>query len=152
MPPKKPKTPSPAKVKVLKRTSVTSAPTVAKDHGPALPLPQFLKLLTSGPGPHPMTMSQAMKAASKLIPAGYNNLSRLTLLNQTEMAKLGIEDEEIRKAIAALTEPKGGKKRRWHRDSDLDKPLPDHAPGERDDVDAPHQDYDFDEILAEEVG
>lgn len=71
------------------------------------------------------------------------------------MAKLGIEDEEIRKGIALLTDPKGGKgagkgeagkRKRPPREHDLDKPLPTRQVKEIVDTD-----LDFEEIHAEEV-
>lgn len=156
-PSKKHRMPPKGKAKVTrspnKSSPVKSTLATPTDHGPALSLPAFLKLLCSGAGPHPLSMSQAMKAAAKLVPAGYNNLSRLSLLNQTEMAKLGIDDEETRRGLAALTEPGKKKKARRHKDHDLDKPLPDHASDEeREGGEGAQQDYDFDEILAEEVG
>ncbi|ORY53987.1 hypothetical protein BCR35DRAFT_335887 [Leucosporidium creatinivorum] len=100
-------------------------------------------------------MSQAIKAASKLVPAGYSSLAKLQLLTQVEMAKLGIDDEEIRKGIAWLTDPKGkgaaakgegGKRKRPPREHDLDKPLPTREVKEVVDTD-----LDFDEIHAEEA-
>lgn len=95
-------------------------------------------------------MSQAIKAASKLVPAGYSSPSKLQTLTQVEMVKLGIEDEEIRKGLALLTSlsAKGGKKgvKKSGREHDLDKPLPTHKVEVVVDTD-----LDFDEIHAEEV-
>lgn len=111
----------------------------------ALPLPQFLKYLTSSPKPPVLTMKQAMTAAGVLLPKGFNSPFKLAKLSGTDLNELGIADETIRKGITALTQNKAkgpGKYKRPPRESDLDKPLPnsagpsDHGAG----------DYDFDEI------
>lgn len=93
-------------------------------------------------------MRQAIAAASKLVPAGYGSAAKLQVLTQEEMKKIGIEDEEIRKGLALLTDPPKGKKGKARRskDHDLDKPLPTKEVKETVDTD-----LDFDEIHAEEV-
>lgn len=111
-----------------------------------LSLPALLKLLTSSPR-SPLTTSQAIAAASKLVPAGYTSTAKLaTLTTQVDMAKVGIEDPEIRKGLMRLfaKEKKGPGKRK--RGSDMDRPLPTKAV-----VEVVETDLDFDEILAEEV-
>lgn len=121
-----------------------------------LPLPTLLKLLcSSGPKPPHLTMSQAMSAASKLVPKGYNSTAKLRTLTQVDMSALGIQDEEIRKGIMAVIGKAGGKgsgdspdvRRKRTRESDLDRPLPSRAPKET----TVDEDFDFDEIEAEEV-
>lgn len=120
----------------------------------AVSLPTFLKLLTSAPksrGSPSLTMSQAMQAAGKLLPAGYTSLERLKTLTQVDMAKLGIADEAIRKGIMALSGRGGGGSKQGSpskrkRGSDLDRPLPTSEVQE-----VVQTDLDFEEILAVEV-
>lgn len=110
-----------------------------------LSLPALLKLLTSSPRA-PLTTSQAIAAASKLVPAGYTTSAKLATLNtQVDMAKIGIEDPEIRKGLMQLfgKEKKGGKRKRG---SDMDRPLP-----TKEVVEVVQTNLEFDEIHAEEV-
>lgn len=141
-----PKSASPRKATV---TKVTNDPT-------PLALPALLKLLcSSGPKPPHLTMSQAIAAASKLVPKGYTSPARLKTLTQVEMSALGIADEEIRKGLMAVIGKAGGKgagdspevRRKRTRESDLDRPLPSRAPKEA----TVDEDFEFDEIEAEEV-
>lgn len=130
-------------------TKLTSDPT-------PLALPALLKLLTtSGPKPPHLSMSQAIAAASKLVPGGYISHAKLRLLNQADMVKLGIADEEIRKGLMAVIGKGGGKgsgdspevRKKRTRESDLDRPLPTRAPKET----VVDEDFDFEEIEAEGV-
>lgn len=130
-------------------TKLTSDPT-------PLALPALLKLLTtSGPKPPHLSMSQAIAAASKLVPGGYTSHAKLRLLNQADMIKLGIADDEIRKGLMAVIGKGGGKgsgespevRKKRTRESDLDRPLPTRAPKET----VVDEDFDFEEIEAEEV-
>ncbi|BGP00796.1 hypothetical protein NBRC10513v2_000921 [Rhodotorula toruloides] len=130
-------------------TKLTSDPT-------PLALPALLKLLTtSGPKPPHLSMSQAIAAASKLVPGGYTSHAKLRLLNQADMVKLGIADEEIRKGLMAVIGKGGGKgsgdspevRKKRTRESDLDRPLPTRAPKET----VVDEDFDFEEIEAEEA-
>lgn len=130
-------------------TKVTNDPT-------PLALPALLKLLcSSGPKPPHLTMSQAIAAASKLVPKGYTSPARLKTLTQVEMSALGIADEEIRKGLMAVIGKAGGKgagdspevRRKRTRESDLDRPLPSRAPKEA----TVDEDFEFDEIEAEEA-
>ncbi|BGO88802.1 hypothetical protein NBRC10512_006942 [Rhodotorula toruloides] len=130
-------------------TKLTSDPT-------PLALPALLKLLTtSGPKPPHLSMSQAIAAASKLVPGGYISHAKLRLLNQADMVKLGIADEEIRKGLMAVIGKGGGKgsgdspevRKKRTRESDLDRPLPTRAPKET----VVDEDFDFEEIEAEEA-
>ena len=114
-------------------------------------LPAFLKLLTTPQpqrGVKTLSMSQAMAAAAKLVPAGATSLQKIKELSQTDMARIGIADEDVRKGLVALSGRQSGKaspgKRK--RGSDLDKPLPTSETTE-----VIQQDYDFEEILHEEV-
>lgn len=115
-----------------------------------LPLPAFLKLLSSPPSS--LSMQQAMRAAGKLLPAGYNSLAKLRPLKSSDLSRLGIDDEDIRKGIIAFVKTsatpglsaKAGKKR--SRDSDLDRPLPTKPTKE-----VVQTDFDFQEVLFEEV-
>ncbi|GAA5959846.1 hypothetical protein JCM8115_004877 [Rhodotorula mucilaginosa] len=141
-----PKSASPRKATA---TKVTNDPT-------PLPLPALLKLLcSSGPKPPHLTMSQAIAAASKLVPKGYTSPAKLKTLTQVEMSALGIADEEIRKGLMAVIGKAGGKgagdspevRRKRTRESDLDRPLPSRAPKET----TVDEDFDFDEIEAEEA-
>lgn len=130
-------------------TRVTTDPT-------PLALPALLKLLcSSGPKPPHLTMSQAISAASKLVPKGYTSPAKLRTLTQVEMSALGIADDEIRRGLMAVIGKAGGKgtgdspevRRKRTRESDLDRPLPMRAPRET----AVDEDFEFDEIEAEEV-
>lgn len=130
-----------------------------------LPLPALLKLLTTaGPKPPHLSMSQAMQAAGKLVPKGYTSEGKLRLLTGADLVQLGIADEDVRKGLLAVITgrgsagggggsktPGGGEateaRRKRGRDSDLDKPLPSRAP-KGVPVD---DDFEFDEIEAEEV-
>ena len=127
-----------------------SAPSLAPTFppGPALPLPAFLKFLTSSPRPPVLTVKQAMAAAAVLLPRGLNSPAKLARLTAADLAEAGIADEAVRKGIAALTASQGkgpGKYRRAPRESDLDRPLPTSAregiPG--------GADFNFDEITYE---
>ncbi|KAM0751778.1 hypothetical protein T439DRAFT_324970 [Meredithblackwellia eburnea MCA 4105] len=111
-------------------------------------LPGFLKQLTAQPKSRtpPLTMSQAIKAASKLVPAGYNSLERLAPLTQVDMARIGIEDEDIRKGLMAISGKSQQKPNKRKRGSDLDNPLPTSEVKEVVQVD-----FDFEEILHEET-
>ena len=101
-------------------------------------------------------MSQAIAAASKLVPKGYTSPAKLKTLTQVEMSALGIADEDIRKGLMAVIGKAGGKgagdspevRRKRTRESDLDRPLPSRAPKEA----TVDEDFKFDEIEAEEVG
>ncbi|KWU45792.1 hypothetical protein RHOSPDRAFT_15987 [Rhodotorula sp. JG-1b] len=141
-----PKSASPRKATA---TKVTNDPT-------PLPLPALLKLLcSSGPKPPHLTMSQAIAAASKLVPKGYTSPVKLRTLTQVEMSALGIADEDIRKGLMAVIGKAGGKgagdspevRRKRTRESDLDRPLPSRAPKEA----TVDEDFEFDEIEAEEA-
>ncbi|GAA6054998.1 hypothetical protein JCM3770_000486 [Rhodotorula araucariae] len=125
-----------------------------------LALPAFLKLLTTaGPRPPHLTMSQAIQAAGKLVPKGYTSEGKLRLLGGTDLARLGIDDEDVRKGLLAVISPKGAAKakstqgesgevrRKRARDSDLDRPLPSRAPKET----PVEGDFAFDEIEADEA-
>ncbi|GAA5996867.1 uncharacterized protein JCM10292_006051 [Rhodotorula paludigena] len=149
-------------------SKVTSDPT-------ALSLPALLKLLTTaGPKPPHLSMSQAMQAAAKLVPAGCTSHAKLRTLTQVEMARIGIADEDVRKGVMAVigkggaagakgkgkaaqgqqeqeTKGYGGEfgeqaPRKRSRESDLDRPLPTRAPREV----TVDEDFAFDEIEAEE--
>ncbi|SGY67428.1 BQ5605_C004g02774 [Microbotryum silenes-dioicae] len=115
----------------------------------ALSLPHFLKLLCSSPR-NPLTMSEAISVAKILVPAKLNSPSRLLTLTRTEMARLGIEDEDLRKKLSELThvgKEKRSKPIRRKRGSDLDRPLPTKdVPN-----DVVDTDLDFEEILYEEA-
>ncbi|KAI5481076.1 hypothetical protein MNV49_006262 [Pseudohyphozyma bogoriensis] len=114
-----------------------------------LALPAFLKLLTSPPktrGVAPLTLKQAMSAASILVPKGYTSLSTLSKLSQVDMAEMGIADEDIRKGVMALTGKLEGKKVKRKKGSDLDRPLPD-----REERVVVRTDFDFEEIQFEEA-
>ncbi|GAA5908713.1 uncharacterized protein JCM6883_004148 [Sporobolomyces salmoneus] len=129
-----------------------------------LALPAFLKLLTTSPH---LDMSKAIQLASKLVPAGFNSHFKLRTLTGVDLARIGVEDEELRKSMlntlgrgadskgkgkmkASPTKPEfgdegmGGRKRR--RESDLDRPLPTRG----DKTSEVEQDLNFDEIEYEE--
>ncbi|GAA6030061.1 hypothetical protein JCM8097_009236 [Rhodosporidiobolus ruineniae] len=127
-----------------------------------LPLPALLKLLTTaGPRPPHLGMSDAMKLASKLIPKGYTSPAKLRTLTATDLARFGVDDDDLRKGFMALLGKSVGgktvkgakeedgtfKRRRPGRESDLDKPLPTRAPKET----VVDEDYDFEEIEYEEA-
>jgi hypothetical protein len=105
-----------------------------------LPLNALLKHLTSGT-PR-LTMSQAISAASILIPAHRNSLAQLAFLTHTDMISLGIVDEDIRKGILALGAKGKKKEGKRKRGSDLDHALPDGPV-----VEVVEGDLDFKEIL-----
>lgn len=71
------------------------------------------------------------------------------------MIELGLQDEEVRKGVIKVGElkmkkggtGKGGKGKRKGRESDLDQPLP----GREIKKVRVEEDFDFEEILAEEV-
>lgn len=132
-------------------------PPKASTSSSGLPLSEFLKLLTSA---KTLTMSQAMAAAGKLLPLGFNTLDRLSTLSAPDLTEMGF-DENARKALLLLTgrvkgkgkagESSGsgakgsGKKRKFG--SDLDRPLPTR---EVKDV-IVETDLDFEEIWDEEA-
>ncbi|GAA5910900.1 hypothetical protein JCM6882_001925 [Rhodosporidiobolus microsporus] len=88
MPPRSPSKPS------VSLSSSSDAP---------LPLPSLLKLLTtSGPRPPHLSMSQAMALAGKLVPKGYTSPAKLRTLTGVDLAKMGVEDEDVRKGFLAL--------------------------------------------------
>ncbi|KAK4690663.1 hypothetical protein P7C70_g9521, partial [Phenoliferia sp. Uapishka_3] len=90
-------------------------------------------------------MSQAMLAASKLIPASYTTIDSLRPLTHVDMARLGIADEEVRKGIMALNgRGKAGGTGKRKRGSDLDRPL-----GKEKEV--VKTDFEFEEIEWEET-
>lgn len=119
--------------------------------GSAFSLPAFLKLLTTPNrqrGVSTLTMSQAMAAAAKLVPAGYTTVDKIKALTQVDMARLGIADEDVRKGLMALSGRSGkaaspGKRKRG---SDLDRPLPTSETKE-----VVQTDFDFEEIHHVEV-
>jgi hypothetical protein len=129
-----------------------------------LALPALLKLLTSTPH---LDMSKAIQLASKLIPGGYTSHFKLKTLTGTDLVRIGVTDEDLRKSLLSAlgrgdTKGKGkansspskpefgdeGQTRRKRgRESDLDRPLP-----TREDKNSEvEQDLDFDEIEYEEV-
>lgn len=110
-----------------------------------LALNALLKYLTSGT-PR-LSMSQAMNAASILIPAHRNSLAQIAFLTHTDMISLGIVDEEIRKGILALSGKGKKKEGKRKRGSDLDHALPDGPVGQ-----VVEGDLDFKEILYVPVG
>lgn len=135
------------------------------DDSTKLTLPALLKLLTSTPH---LDMSKAISLAGKLIPAGYTTHYKLRSITGVDLARIGVEDEELRKsllnALGRGPEGKGkgkgkakiaskpefgdeGRSRKRGRESDLDRPLPSKA----DKVSEVEQDLDFDEIEVEEV-
>lgn len=143
-----PRSPSP-------RKAAATTTKLGNDATP-LALPALLKLLCScGPKPPHLNMSQAISAASKLVPKGYNSPLKLKTLTQVEMSAIGIADDEVRKGLMAVIGKGGGKgagdspdvRKKRTRESDLDRPLPSRAPKET----AVDEDFDFDEIEAEEV-
>ncbi|BGP22100.1 hypothetical protein Rt10032_c18g5944 [Rhodotorula toruloides] len=145
--------PRPASSSASPRKSTTTS--LRSDPTP-LALPALLKLLTtSGPKPPHLSMSQAIAAASKLVPGGYTSHAKLRLLNQADLVKLGIVDDEIRKGLMAVIGKSGGKgsgdspeiRKKRTRESDLDRPLPTRAPKET----VVDEDFDFEEIEAEEA-
>ena len=112
-------------------------------------------------------MSKAIQLASKLIPAGYTSHFKLRTLTGVDLARIGVTDEDLRKALltalgrgdskgkgkakASPSKPEFGDegmtRRKRGRESDLDRPLP-----TREDKDSEvEQDLDFDEIEFEEV-
>ncbi|GAA5983283.1 hypothetical protein JCM5350_005867 [Sporobolomyces pararoseus] len=128
-----------------------------------LALPALLKLLTSTSH---LDMSKAIQLASKLIPAGYTSHFKLRTLTGVDLARIGVTDEDLRKALltalgrgdskgkgkakASPSKPEFGDegmtRRKRGRESDLDRPLP-----TREDKDSEvEQDLDFDEIEFEE--
>lgn len=160
-PPKKkttPKTMSPKKPKPTASTSSHQPPAGPSSTFPdsplPLPLPAFLKYLTSSPKQPVLTMKQAMSAAGILLPKGFNSPFKLAKLTATDLTEVGVADEAIRKGIIALTQNKAkakgpGKYKRAPRESDLDKPLPTSANQEAKEGGG---DYDFDEIDYEVSG
>ena len=157
MPPS-PKKKTPAKTMSPKKSKPTASVPYQPPAGPsstfpdaALPLPAFLKYLTSSPKPPVLTMKQAMSAAGVLLPKGFNSPFKLAKLSATDLSELGLADETIRKGITALTQNKGkgpGKYKRPPREHDLDKPLPSNAGPSNHGA----GDYDFDEIDYEVSG
>lgn len=158
------------------RGSPSKGPSKVISDPTALSLPALLKLLTTaGPKPPHLSMSQAMQAAAKLVPAGCTSHAKLRTLTQVEMARIGIADEDVRKGVMAVigkggaagakgkgkaaqgqqeqeTKGYGGEfgeqaPRKRSRESDLDRPLPTRAPREV----TVDEDFAFDEIEAEEV-
>ncbi|GAA5973758.1 hypothetical protein JCM11641_005120 [Rhodosporidiobolus odoratus] len=142
--------------------SPTKASTKLTNDPTPLSLPALLKLLTtSGPRPPHLTTSQAIQLAHKLVPKALNSHAKLRTLTQVDLARIGVDDEELRKAFAAAmgkstrgakastVKEDGGelKRKRPPRESDLDKPLPTRAPKET----VVDEDFDFEEILAEEA-
>ncbi|BGP13238.1 hypothetical protein JCM10213_004991 [Rhodosporidiobolus nylandii] len=150
MPPK-----SPAKGTAKQPTKLTTDPT-------PLPLPALLKLLTAaGPRPPHLSYSQAIAAASKLVPKGYTSHAKLRTLTAVDLARIGVDDEDLRRAVMAALGKSGStgkalkgaedggefKRRRPGRESDLDKPLRSRKPKET----VVDEDFDFEEIEAEEA-
>ncbi|GAA6062582.1 hypothetical protein JCM10212_004177 [Sporobolomyces blumeae] len=143
-----------------------NAPTLKLSLDPTpLALPALLKLLTSTPH---LDMSKAIALAAKLVPAGYTSHFKLRTLTGVDLAKIGVADEETRKAMLlalgkagagsdkgkAKAKParpefgdEGATRRKRGRESDLDQPLPTkHDKGSE-----VEQDLDFDEIEVEEA-
>lgn len=110
-----------------------------------LPLPAFLKLLTSSPKPPVLSMAQAITAAKSLYPK-HNTFQSIQHLTQEHMLKLGITDEVIRKGLAQLGQGKG-KPARKRKGDDLDRPLPVSKVVNE----VQEGDLDFEEIHYEEV-
>ncbi|GAA5826129.1 hypothetical protein JCM11251_007175 [Rhodosporidiobolus azoricus] len=74
-----------------------------------LPLPALLlSLTTSGPRPPHLSMSQAMSLAGKLVPKGYTSPAKLRTLTGVDLARLGVDDEEVRKGFLAVIGKKSG--------------------------------------------
>ncbi|KAL8279292.1 hypothetical protein RQP46_008329 [Phenoliferia psychrophenolica] len=108
-------------------------------------LPAFLKLLTTPQRQKKaLSMHQAIQAAGKLIPAGANTLEKIKALSQTELAGIGIADEELRKGLAALSRSGKASPGKRKRGSDLDRPLPTSESQANEVI---QMDYDFEEIL-----
>ncbi|SCV72642.1 BQ2448_4179 [Microbotryum intermedium] len=133
----------------LRKSNIPIASPFRTNASDAMSLPQFLKLLCSAPR-HPLTMSEAISVAKILVPAKINSPSRLLTLTRTEMARLGIEDDDLRKKLSEFTHV--GKERRSKpskrkRGSDLDRPLPTKDVP----TDFVDSDLDFEEILYEEA-
>lgn len=145
------------------------APTIKLTLDPSpLALPALLKLLTSTPH---LDMSKAIQLASKLVPAGANSHYQLRTLTGVDLARIGVDDDELRrsfltalgrgdskgkgkgkgKASATPNRPEFGdegmSRRKRGRESDLDRPLPTR----QDKGSEVEQDLDFDEIEFEEV-
>ncbi|GAA6000798.1 hypothetical protein JCM10207_004665 [Rhodosporidiobolus poonsookiae] len=156
-----PKSPSKGAKNAAKGSPVK--PTRLSDDPAPLPLPSLLKLLTTaGPRPPHLSMSQAIQLASKLVPKGYNSSAKLRTLTAVDLARIGVDDDDLRKAFMGILGKGGGggrgaksaadeggefKRRRPGRESDLDKPLPTRAPKET----VVDEDYQFEEIEVEEA-
>ena len=119
-------------------TAATSA--TASGPGAVLSVNQIIKLLTTPPCS--LSTSEGVRAAAKLIPAGFKTTAAFGGIQKSDLTKLEIvEPETVKKILKLSSKAKAKSPAKVKKGSDLDRSLPTAA--EQVTVD----DFDFKEIL-----